>query len=249
MLVVAALMGTLTALLVGLTSTGGGSLLTPALVLGLGLPPSVAVGVDLISVSAMKSVSVALYAKRRDVDWRMAGWLALGSLPALCAALAVSSAIPPIYRETVIRRGLGVALLATAIATLVRSFQRPPAEPTRPPRRWIAVVIGAGVGFLTSLTSVGAGSLLILYLSAHYPTATRRVVGTDLAHAVGLTAVGALGHGLMGHINWPVAMAVTAGALPGAFLGAGLAGRIPDAWVRRSIALTLGATSVALLGA
>jgi hypothetical protein len=187
------------------------------------------------------------------VEWPLVRWLAAGSVPAALAAVALCQRLPPALREEWLRRAVAGALLVSALLTVARALHArrgglPPAAVPRL-RRPLTLAVGALTGALVGLTSVGSGSLLMAFLAVSYPMASRRLVGTDLAHALALTAASALAHGLAGNVNWALALAVIAGALPGALLGAALAGRVRDAVLRGGLAVALGVAGVALLGA
>ena len=235
--------------LVGLTGVGGGALMTPVLVVGFGIPPLVAVGTDLVFAAATKSLGVLAHARRAAVDWRLVGLMALGSLPASLATIrflhdgsARGLDIGP-WVET----ALGAALVLTALALL---WRRPgPAADAPVPRRaaW-TVAAGALLGFLVTLTSVGAGALGVVLLSLLHPRlSTPRVVGADLAHAVPLAALAGAGHWQLGNVDGTLLAALLLGSLPGIWLGARLAHGLSERLTRPLLAAVLTAIGIKLI--
>ena len=235
--------------LVGLTGVGGGALMTPVLVVGFGIPPLVAVGTDLVFAAATKSLGVLAHARRAAVDWRLVGLMALGSLPASLATIrflhdgsARGLDIGP-WVET----ALGAALVLTALALL---WRRPgPAADAPVPRRagW-TVAAGALLGFLVTLTSVGAGALGVVLLSLLHPRlSTPRVVGTDLAHAVPLAALAGAGHWQLGNVDGALLAALLLGSLPGIWFGARLAHGLSERLTRPLLAAVLTAIGIKLI--
>ena len=223
--------------LVGLTGMGGGSLMTPLLILLFGVHPLTAVGTDLLYAAATKTAGTAIHSKRGNVDWRVTGLLAAGSLPATVLTVWVLSQVPKQSPTTaaIISASIGVALMIAAVAIFFRRRIRDYAlaradNPTR--TRYsgpITVVFGAVIGVLVSLCSVGAGALGVAVLFFLYPRLPPvRIIGSDLAHAVPLTLVAGLGHWLIGSVDWYIVGALLLGSLPGISIGAHLATRISD---------------------
>ncbi|BBL74140.1 sulfite exporter TauE/SafE family protein [Methylomagnum ishizawai] len=246
--------GVLVGVLVGLTGVGGGSLMTPLLVFLFGFAPSTAVGTDLLFASITKTGGTLVHhGKHKSVEWKIVGWLALGSLPAAGVVLYLlettfkkDPAVTAIMTTT-----LGVALLLTAVALLFRnrlmrkSHESALQRKTHSERfgRWqapITVCVGVMLGVLVTLSSVGAGALGTVALLFLYPRlATVRVVGTDLAHAIPLTAVAGLGHLHMGNVNFELLGSLLIGSLPGIYVGSHLSGRIPEHIMRPILASIL----------
>ncbi|TMB08755.1 MAG: sulfite exporter TauE/SafE family protein [Deltaproteobacteria bacterium] len=226
----AALVGAGVGLLVGLTSMGAGALLTPALVLLLGVPPRIAVGSDVLIAGVMKLFGGGAYAVRRAVHWPTVLRLLLGSIP---GALA----------------GLWLLRLASGAVSLVRYLRRMPDEPVASPGAAGTAAIGFATGLLVSITTVGSGSILIFVLARFFPLRARQLVGTDLAHAFLLSVVAAAGHGFAGRLDPALAVAVLAGAVPGVIAGALLAGKVPERSLRTALAtivFTVGVRFTAL---
>ncbi len=234
--------------IVGLTGVGGGSLMTPLLVLLFGVHPATAVGTDLLYAALTKAGGTAVHARHGSVDWRVTGRLAAGSLPAAALTLAAVGYFD-IDRGAfaqLVSGALGAALLATAAALVfkarVQRFALAHLSDAWHTRRVgpVTVAVGALLGVLVSLSSVGAGALGVTALLFLYPTLPAvRIVGSDLAHAVPLTLVAGLGHWLLGNIDWSLLGALLAGSLPGIWLGSHFAVKVPERWLRSGLAALL----------
>jgi len=234
--------------IVGLTGVGGGSLMTPLLVLLFGVHPATAVGTDLLYAALTKAGGTAVHARHGSVDWRVTGRLAAGSLPAAALTLAAVGYFD-IDRGAfaqLVSGALGAALLATAAALVfkarVQRFALAHLSDAWHTRRVASatVAVGALLGVLVSLSSVGAGALGVTALLFLYPTLPAvRIVGSDLAHAVPLTLVAGLGHWLLGNIDWSLLGALLAGSLPGIWLGSHFAVKVPERWLRSGLAALL----------
>jgi uncharacterized protein len=238
-------------LLVGLTGVGGGSLMTPLLVFLFGFDPTTAVGTDLLFASITKTGGVAVHhGNHRSVDWKIVRHLSMGSLP---AALGVIFSleyldIPKSTISTVITHALGVALILTALSLFLRnrlikaSLETDSHNPGRFERWQIPATILTGVvlGTLVTLSSIGAGALGTVALFYLYPRlSTLRIVGTDLAHAIPLTAVAGLGHLHMGNVDFVLLGSLLIGSLPGIWIGSHLSARVPDYVLRPLLASVL----------
>jgi uncharacterized membrane protein YfcA len=243
--------GVLVGLLVGVTGVGGGSLMTPLLVFLFGFNPSVAVGTDLMFAAITKSLGVAVHhGKHRSVNWKIAGRLSLGSIPAACATLYVLHMYSDYGADASrpITYALGIALLLTACALLikprVRSFgEKLPRRVVRligENRKALTISIGAVLGTLVTLSSVGAGALGTVSLLLLYPSlAAVTVVGTDLAYAIPLTAVAGLGHWTLGNVDMALLGTLLVGSLPGIWVGSHISAKIPDRILRPVLACVL----------
>jgi hypothetical protein len=240
--------------LVGLTGVGGGSLMTPILVLLFGVHPSTAVGTDLLYAAATKTVGTAVHGYKRTVQWNIVGRLALGSAPATIVTLLIlSRAKEAATVNSLITTALGSALIVTAIAVLFRKaivafFQRRTAELTPGQAAGLTVLLGAILGVLVALTSVGAGALGMTVLLVLYPKMdVAKLVGSDIAHAVPLTLLAGLGHWMMGSVNWQLLLSLLTGSIPGIIVGSLLAARTPDGVLRPILAGTLALVGGKLL--
>jgi uncharacterized membrane protein YfcA len=245
----------LVGMLVGLTGVGGGSLMTPLLVLLFGFHPSTAVGTDLLYASVTKTVGTAVHGRRETVDWKIVGGLACGSVPASLGTLLVMARIGTLTDSAaaVLHFLLVCALLLTGLSVLFRPWIL----------RWAArrfdqttdarishwtILLGAMLGVLVSVTSVGAGALGTTALLMLYPRIpVARIAGTDIAHAVPLTLIAGLGHWWLGSVDFGLMLALLVGSIPGVIIGAMLASRSSDSVLRPVLALTLLVVAVRLL--
>lgn len=233
--------------IVGLTGVGGGSLMTPLLVLLFGVSPATAVGTDLLYAAVTKSGGTFVHAAKGSVDWRITGLLAAGSLPAAALTLAlVAQRFSAGGASHLISIALGVALLLTATALIFRRRLQALAKSSvttnisEKSRAWLTVAVGAALGALVSVSSVGAGALGITALFFLYPKLTTlRIVGSDLAHAVPLTLVAGLGHWWLGSVDWALLASLLIGSLPGIFIGSHLSTRVPERVLRPTLAAML----------
>jgi uncharacterized membrane protein YfcA len=248
------LSGCMVGVLVGLTGVGGGSLMTPLLILVFGTQATTAVGTDLLFAAATKSAGSIAHGLKQNIDWPIVGWLAAGSLPGAMLTVAGMYAIgirghtsPPLITVT-----LGIALLLSAGAMLGRQRirqwvgRRAAAVP-----RWAApltVLAGLLLGVLVTISSVGAGALGMVMLVSLYPTKPlARLVGTDVAHAVPLTLVAGLGHTLIGSVRWTLLVSLLLGSVPGIVIGARLSTRVPERVLQPILAAVLAVVGVRML--
>jgi len=249
--------GLLVGFIVGMTGVGGGSLMTPIL-LWFGVNPAAAVGTDLLYAAITKAGGVWVHQKNRNIDWSITGWLALGSVPAAGLTLWVLSGLhsDPEVLNAIIKQSLGVVLVLTALAVLFKmrllAFAARLSGPTPrlSPRglNVLTVVVGSVLGAIVTLTSIGAGALGTVALFFLYPLlSTRRLVGTEIAHAVPLTLVAGLGHAGMGNMDWTILAYLLVGSLPGIYLGSNLAGKVPDTVLRPCMAVMLAAIGYKLI--
>ena len=228
-------------LLVGLTGVGGGALMTPLLISTFGVTPQVAVGTDLLYASITKTAGSWRHHLSDHVDWGIVLRLAAGSIPASLILLAAMAFLPlnTVGLAQWIRLGLVVALPLSGIAIvlyplLARIPMREVELQTRP-RTLATVLFGVALGLLVTLTSVGAGAIGVSVLAALYPLLpAKRIVGSDIAHAVPLTLVGGIGHLGLGHVDIGLLAALLVGSIPGILIGSRLAGMAPE-WVLRPL--------------
>jgi hypothetical protein len=231
-------------MLVGMTGVGGGSLMTPLLVLVFGVQPSVAVGTDLLYASLTKASGTVVHGLNKNVDWRVVGRLASGSLPAAAITLLLLHRYGSPAKGAVISTILGVALILTAASVAFRPWVVKQAarlgEVTPQRQAGLTVATGVALGALVTISSVGAGALGVTALILLYPKLpTARIVGSDIAHAVPLTLVAGLGHLWMGSVNVPMLASLLVGSIPGIVLGSQFSVRIPDRFLRPILAGTL----------
>jgi uncharacterized membrane protein YfcA len=247
--------GLMVGTLVGLTGVGGGSLMTPILILVFGISPVAAVGTDLLYAAATKTVGSAVHGAHATIDWRIVGRLALGSVPAAIATLLALNAlgIDSHKANALVSEVLGVALLITAAALIFRKrllAAYASRVGTLSPGQTIryTVLTGAVLGTLVASTSVGAGALGVTALILLYPKLPAvRLVGSDIAHAVPLTLVAGIGHWFLGNINFTLMGTLLLGSIPGILIGSLLAPRVPEVYLRRAMAAVLVVVAVKIL--
>jgi uncharacterized membrane protein YfcA len=240
--------GFLVGLLVGVTGVGGGSLMTPLLVFLFGFQPAVAVGTDLLFAAITKTGGVFVHhGNHKSVEWRIVGLLAAGSLPAAVATLFMLNHFAKVGKETtgMITYTLGIALILTALALIFRTYVQKAGQSSEEhkPGRFhhlqapATVVVGLILGVLVTLSSVGAGALGTVALLFLYPRLpTLKVVGTDLAHAIPLTAIGGFGHWQLGHVDFTLLGSLLIGSLPGIWIGSHISAKIPEKVLRPVLA-------------
>ena len=249
------LSGFLVGLLVGLIGVGGGSLMTPILVLIFGVQATTAVGTDLLYAAVTKGGGTIVHHRRRTIDWRVTRRLATGSIPAAILTLLLLSqfgvrgaALPQLI--TIV---LACALIFTAISVVTHRWLRMLTATRRSeaePRRVAALTISAGLvlGVLVTLSSVGAGAIGMTALVLLYPrTPIAKLVGSDIAHAVPLTLIGGIGHWLLGSVNWLLLSSLLIGSLPGIYIGSHFAARVPEKILRPLLAATLMLVGIRML--
>ncbi|HQT25267.1 MAG TPA: sulfite exporter TauE/SafE family protein [Burkholderiales bacterium] len=221
--------------IVGMTGVGGGSLMTPLLVIAFGIPPSVAVGTDLLYGAVTKAGGAWVH--RNHVDWKVVRLLASGSIPAAISGILLLKSLSMAGMASLISTTLGAALVLTSIALLYREKIRQFAPFPEGSVAAATVITGALIGFLVSISSVGAGALGTVALFWLYPRLPAiRVVGTDIAHAVPLTAIAGIGHAAIGTVDLHLLESLILGSLPGIYIGSHLGSKIPEKMLRRTLA-------------
>ncbi len=244
------LSGFLVGLIVGVTGVGGGSLMTPLLVLFFGVSPATAVGTDLLYASITKSLGGWVHGRNGTVDWKIVGLLSSGSLPAALLTIGLFKflALDEAALKGLVTGVLSVALLLTAAALLLKEWIKKIAlrddgtvyELHHRHLPGATVATGAIVGVLVTISSIGAGVLGTVALLFLYPRmATVKVVGTDIAHAVPLTAVAGLGHLALGTVDLVLLGSLLLGSLPGIYLGSHLSAKVPEKVLRPILAVML----------
>lgn len=243
--------------IVGLTGVGGGSLMTPLLVLVFGVSPATAVGTDLLYAALTKAGGTVAHARHGHVDWSVTRRLAWGSIPAAIITIFALSFLPSGSKTFghLISTFLGFALVLTAVAILFGRKIRAYAETHQDSayRRHIVpitIAVGAVIGVLVSISSVGAGALGVAALFFLYPKLSPvRIVGSDVAHAVPLTLVAGIGHWFLGSVNWALLGALLLGSLPGIWIGSHVSKRVPERILRRLLASMLVLIGAKLIAA
>lgn len=238
--------GLLVGFLVGLTGVGGGSLMTPILVLLFGVNPATAVGTDLLFAASTKIVGSAVHGWNATVDWKIVRRLALGSVPAAVVTLVAMNQFGRVDGSTtkVIVTVLGVMLVLTSVATL---FQKRLAMFAKTHERLDereslipTVALGVVLGMAVTISSVGAGAIGMTALLMLYPALrVSKIVGSDIAHAVPLTLVAGFGHWMIGGVDPLLLLNLLVGSIPGVIAGSLLSSRSPDHILRPALAAVL----------
>jgi uncharacterized protein len=234
-------------LLVGMTGIGGGSLMTPILILLFGIHPAAAVGTDLLHAAATKTAGSIVHGLKGSIDWTVVRRLAIGSVPMTVVTIAAMSRfdVNGNTGRNLVNAVLTVALIATAIALVFRGriIARYADRLARLAPQQVAtltILVGAMLGTLVSLSSVGAGAIGVTCLLLLYPKLPAvKIVGSDIAHAVPLTLVAGLGHWLLGSVDFQIFGLLILGSVPGILLGSYAAVRLPEPALRLVLAATL----------
>src|SRR6266568_1389187 len=260
------LVGLLIGFLVGLTGMGGGSLLAPIMILFFRIPPVWAVGTDIAYSTVTKAVGSIVHIRQKNVNFKVALWLACGSVPATLLSVSLVQYLRKHYVDFInnfILHTIGFTLLLVAMLLIVKPFimrriERKNLEAqkqaalrgetaTTSPSKWeklyrplLTIFVGAFVGFLVGLTSVGSGTLIIVSMAFLFPRLTsKELVGTDVFQAFMLLAAGAITYLVAGTINWTLVGLLLIGSIPGVFMGSKLSKYIPDRYMRPVLATVL----------
>jgi uncharacterized protein len=234
--------------LIGMTGVGAGSLTTPLLISGFGLQPAVAVGTDLVFASITKGTAAWRHQRLENIDWKIVRWLAVGSLPGAAGVIVWLYVVHPETQALArtIRIALGYSLFASATANalypwLLRHDVLAAIHMRNTGHGRIATItLGVGLGSLVALTSVGAGAIGVVVLTLLHPfLQARRLIGTDIVHAIPLTFLAGLGHLGMGSMDFKVLALLLVGSIPGIAVGSRITGVLPDWLLRIALAIVL----------
>ena len=244
-------------LLVGMTGAGGGALMTPMLILLFGVQPSAAISSDLVAALFMRPFGAAVHFRRGTVHRGLLRWMVLGSVPAAFAGTYLLHLLGgPKTAQTNVERALGIALLVGAAAMVFRYYLDSRSGQARlahiqelTARPLPTLAIGVLGGLVVGMTSVGAGSLMIVLLLFVYPAiSAKQLVGTDLAQAVPLTLAAAAGALLFGHVDFGVTTSLVIGSVPAVLVGSTLSSRAPDRYIRPAITVVIFASGLKYVG-
>ncbi len=269
------LVGLFIGFLVGLTGMGGGSLLAPIMILFFGIPPIWAVGTDIAYSTVTKAFGSVVHIRQKNVNFKVALWLACGSVPATLLSVGLVQYIRKHYGALVngvILHALGFTLVLVAVMLVLKPFimryldqrriekQRQEVlsgemNSTERSNRWetwyrpiVTAMVGAVVGFLVGLTSVGSGTLIIVSIAFLFPRLiSKELVGTDIFQAFLLLASGAIAYIVAGTINWPLVGMLLIGSLPGVYLGSKSSNFIPERFMRPVLATVLAISGLKLI--
>jgi uncharacterized membrane protein YfcA len=246
------LTGLLIGALVGLTGMGGGSLLTPILVIVFGFKPTYAVGTDILHGAVFKSFGAARCRQLGTVHARLAAWMFLGSGPMSLAGVAVASSLGDGAQKTE-GYAVGGALVLGGIGLVAKTFVKRGVQPSNAPfilqrqDKIRATVMGAVFGFVVGLTSVGSGTFFGLVMVMIYPLTIPKIVGTDIFHAAALLWVAGFGHLVRGNVDMHAIAWLLLGSVPGVLIASKFTVRIPDDVLRLGLAVVLALSGVKLL--
>lgn len=254
--------GLFAGLLVGLTGMGGAVIVTPMLVLIFGVPPAAAISSDLVAAAVMKPVGAWVHVRAKTVHWNLVVWISAGSVPGVLVGTWVfSQLLSTSGADATLRTLIGVVVLIALAAMLAKNWVARRAARNQqiihiqrgidmPVRALPTILVGAVVGLIVGLTSVGSGSLVVTALLLIYPLLRPSVlVGTDLAQAVPMLVVGAIAHAGFGEIYIPIVISLLVGQIPGVWLGAWISSRYDESALRWLLMVVLAATGAKLLGA
>jgi uncharacterized membrane protein YfcA len=243
-------------ILVGMTGIGGGSLMTPMLILVFGVTPVTAIGSDLAYAAVTKTVGGFKHWQQRTVDFELSTWMAVGSVPAAIGGVYVLTLLEDWLGsdfEDVVIVLLAGALLLTGIATLIRSFlksmherERDTIAPMERRHKIAAVLLGLSVGFVLGVTSAGSGALIAVGLILIFRLTPQRVVGTDVFHAAILLWAAGLAHVTAGNVDFGLVGTILLGSVPGVWLGSHWSVRVEPAVLRTTLAIVLIGAGIAL---
>jgi uncharacterized protein len=243
--------GALIGVLVGMTGMGGGSLMTPMLILLFGFDPKTAVGTDILHGAVFKSFGAVRHRQLGNVHVPLALWMLAGSAPLSLVGVQIASSFSDATQSTM-GRVVGGALIAGGIGFAIKSFIRGRASdaPLHLSARdkAIAIAIGASCGFVVGLTSVGSGTFFGLAMLLIYPLSARRIVGTDMLHASLLLWVAGAGHLLHGNVNLHAMAWLLVGSIPGVLIGSHLSVRVPERSLRIAFGFVLILSGIKLVG-
>ncbi|MEH6991386.1 sulfite exporter TauE/SafE family protein [Neobacillus drentensis] len=248
------ILGVFVGFLVGLTGVGGASLLTPLLML-IGISPVVAVGTDLFYNSITKLFGTIQHWRQKTIN----GWLVLyfsfGSIPGAVIAIVLLKVFDFYFEnlELIIKHSIGYVLIFVAAAMVLQNFfsnRFETGQLTKNPvegKKVLTILIGFFLGFIVGLTSIGSGSLFALAMLYMYRVKTSKVVGTDIAHAFGLVTVAGILHVGLGNVNFPLAINLLVGSIPGVILGSNLSTKVPEKPLRFILAVILFISGIKII--
>ena len=244
------LTGLLIGAIVGLTGMGGGSLMTPILVILFGFKPTYAVGTDIVHGAIFKSFGAVRHRRLGTVHARLTAWMFLGSGPMSLLGVYVSHQI---HAENVMSYAIGAALVVGGLGFLAKSFIQRGTKPSDAPfllstrDKAIAVAIGAVFGFVVGLTSVGSGTFFGLVMVLVYPLTMAKIVGTDIFHAAALLWVAGVGHMIAGNVDYHATVWLLTGSIPGVLISSRFTVRLPDVILRIALGTVLLLSGLKLL--
>ncbi|MCQ6279123.1 sulfite exporter TauE/SafE family protein [Bacillus sp. EB600] len=247
-------MGFLVGSLVGLTGVGGAALLTPVLIL-MGIHPSIAVGTDLAYNSITKFFGSVQHWRQKTINFKLVKYLAIGSIPSAIIAVGLLHLFDSFFhnQELILKHALGYVLILVAFTTLAKTFLKNKFEWNRiqmkplHEKRGLTIAIGAIVGFIVGLTSIGSGSLFALAMLYFYKMTPSELVGTDIAHAFLLVTSAGIIHAGIGNVDYMLVLNLLLGSIPGVVIGSTLSSKLPTKPLRAILAVMLLISGIKLL--
>ena len=235
--------------LVGMTGMGGGSLMTPLLILIFGIQPTTAIGTDIFYSAITKSVGGWRHLRMKTVNMELVKWLSIGSVPAAVSGVAIVSLLQRNIGEerldSLVYAVLGGTLLMVGVVTLARALilrnlveERDRFDVERR-HKVAAIAIGAATGFVIGITSAGSGTVIAILLIAVFRLAPKKVVGTDVLHAAVLLWAAGIAHWVGGNVDFSLAGTILIGSVPGVVIGSALSGRAPQGLIRTALGIVL----------
>ncbi|MGJ7909677.1 sulfite exporter TauE/SafE family protein [Neobacillus sp. LXY-1] len=248
------IMGLLIGFMVGLTGVGGAALLTPVLIL-IGISPSIAVGTDLFYNSITKLFGSFQHWRQKTINLKLVKHLAMGSIPSAILAVGILHLFDSYFhnQEQIIKHALGYVLILVALATLVKTFIKNKLVLNKiqmkslEEKRTMTIMIGAVLGFIVGLTSIGSGSLFAIAMLYLYRMTPSELVGTDIAHAFLLVSAAGLMHAGIGNIDYLLMVNLLLGSIPGVLLGSTLSSKFPAKPLRTIMALMILVSGIKLI--
>jgi uncharacterized membrane protein YfcA len=250
------LTGLLIGVLVGLTGMGGGSLMTPILVIVFGFKPTYAVGTDILHGAIFKTFGAVRHRRLGTVHARLTLWMFLGSGPLSLLGVAVASRLASAYGDSVQSAegyAIGAALVLGAAGLAAKTFVKRGIQPNDEPfilqrkDKIRAVLLGAVFGFVVGLTSVGSGTFFGLVMVMIYPLTIAKIVGTDIFHAAALLWVAGLGHLVQGNVDLRAMLWLLLGSVPGIWIASRFTLQLPQNALRLGLAGVLALSGIKLL--
>ncbi|WP_047155498.1 sulfite exporter TauE/SafE family protein [Aneurinibacillus tyrosinisolvens] len=247
-------MGLLVGFLVGLTGVGGAALLTPILIVA-GIHPAIAVGTDLVYNAITKFFGTIQHYRQKTINLKLVKYLAMGSVPGAVIAIGILHTFNAVFhnQEQIIKHALGYVLILVAVATLFRTFFDKKIKETRwalkplEDKRSLTIVIGAVLGFIVGLTSIGSGSLFALAMLYLYRMVASELVGTDIAHAFILVTVAGILHAGLGNVDYLLVGNLLTGSIPGVLIGSALSAKLPTKPLRAVVSAIIFVSGLKLI--
>lgn len=247
-------MGLIIGFMVGLTGVGGAALLTPILIL-LGINPSIAVGTDLVYNSITKLFGSIQHWRQKTINFKLVRYLAIGSIPSAICAVGILHLFDSFFhnQELVIKHALGYVLILVALSTLIKTFVKNKAglnqlqKKSIEEKRLLTIGLGAVLGFIVGLTSIGSGSLFALAMIYLYKMSPSEVVGTDIAHAFLLVSAAGMMHAGIGNVDYMLMVNLLLGSIPGVVIGSTMSSKFPEKPLRTIMALMILISGIKLI--